>query len=43
MNVRTQNLKDLINIFNECEIFYWLQGKTLLGMIKDNKLIENDS
>ena len=42
MNVRTQNLKDLINIFNECEIFYWLQGKTLLGMIKDNKLIEND-
>tara|TARA_Y100001970_G_C14233997_1_gene860666 strand:- start:2212 stop:3216 length:1005 start_codon:yes stop_codon:yes gene_type:complete len=42
MNVRIQNLKDVINTFNECEVFYWLQGKTLLGMVRDNKLIEND-
>lgn len=42
MNVRIQNLKDVINIFNDCNIFYWLQGKTLLGMVRDNKLIEND-
>ena len=43
INVRIQNLKDLINIFNECNIFYWLQGKTLLGMVRDNKLIKNDN
>ena len=42
MNVRIQNLKDVINVFNDCNIFYWLQGKTLLGMFRDNKLIEND-
>ena len=42
MNVRIQNLKDVINIFNECGIFYWLQGKTLLGMVRDNQLIEKD-
>lgn len=42
MDVRIQNLKDVINIFNDCNIFYWLQGKTLLGMVRDNKLIEND-
>jgi len=42
MNVRIQNLKDVINIFNESGIFYWLQGKTLLGMVRDNRLIEKD-
>lgn len=43
MIVRKENLKDIINIFNDCNIFYWLQGKTLLGMVRDNKLIENDN
>ena len=43
MNVRIQNLKDIINIFNDCKTIYWLQGKTLLGMVRDNKLIENDN
>lgn len=42
MNVREKNLKDLIKIFNEHNINYWLQGKTLLGMVRDNKLIKND-
>ena len=42
MNVRLENLKDLITILNEFNINYWLQGKTLLGMIRDNRLIEND-
>ena len=42
MNVRIQNLKDVITTFNQCNINYWLQGKTLLGMVRDNKLIEND-
>ena len=42
MNVRIENLKDVINIFNKCNVQYWLQGKTLLGMVRDNKLIEND-
>ncbi len=42
MNVRIENLKELIAIFNEFNINYWLQGKTLLGMVKDNKLIEKD-
>ena len=42
MNIRIQNLKDVITTFNQCNINYWLQGKTLLGMVRDNKLIEND-
>lgn len=42
MNVRIQNLKDVISTFNLCNINYWLQGKTLLGMVRDNKLIEDD-
>lgn len=42
MNVRIENLKELITILNGFNIKYWLQGKTLLGMVRDNKLIEND-
>ncbi len=42
MNVRMNNLKDVIKAFNEENILYWLQGKTLLGMYKDKKLIKND-
>ena len=43
MNVRIQNLKDVISIFNNYKTFYWLQGKTLLGMVRDNKIIEDDN
>ena len=42
MNVRMNNLKDIIKIFNEENILYWLQGKTLLGLYKNKRLIEND-
>ena len=41
--IRYNNLKTVIEIFNENKINYWLQGKTLLGIYKYNKLIENDS
>jgi len=42
MQIRIKNLQDVINVFNKYDISYWLQGKTLLGMFKDKKLIEND-
>jgi len=42
MNIRVENLKDVIKVFNEERSIYWLQGKTLLGMYRDHKLIEND-
>ena len=43
MNVRIQNLKDVINAFSQEGITYWLQGKTLLGMYRDKKLISDDT
>lgn len=43
MNIRYKNLQDLIYIFNKHKVNYWLQGKTLLGIFKYGKLLENDS
>ncbi len=43
MNVRYQNIQDIINILNKHNIEHWLQGKTMLGISKFNKLLENDS
>ena len=43
LDIRYNNLKTIINVFNDNKINYWLQGKTLLGIYKYNKLIENDS
>ena len=42
MNTRIENLKDVIEVFNKTSTNYWLQGKTLLGMYKDNKLLDDD-
>ena len=43
LKVRYNNLHDIINTFNKYNVIYWLQGKTMLGIYKYNKLIENDS
>ena len=43
LKVRYKNLHDIINTFNKYNILYWLQGKTILGIYKYKKLIENDS
>lgn len=40
--IRKKNLQDVIDTLNKHKIQYWLYGKTLLGMVRDGKLIEND-
>jgi len=42
LKIRYQNLKDVINVFNKFDTNYWLYGKTLLGMFRDKKLLEDD-
>ena len=42
MKVRYENLKDVIETFNKHRVCYWLYGKTLWGMYKNGKLLEND-
>lgn len=37
-----KQLMDLIKIFNEYKINYWLDGGALLGIVRDGKLIEAD-
>ena len=43
MNIRIQNLHDIIDVFKENNIVCWPQGKTLLGIYKYKKLIKNDT
>lgn len=43
LDTRYQNLQDVIKVLNKFKIPYWLQGKTLLGMFRNEKLIPNDS
>ena len=43
LNVRYNNLHDIINILNKYNIKHWLQGKTLLGISIYGKLLINDS
>lgn len=43
LEIRYNNIHDIINILNKYNIEHWLQGKTLLGISKFNKLLENDS
>ena len=41
LDIRMENLFDLINILNENQVDYWLQGKTLLGIFKYQKLLDD--
>lgn len=43
LKVRYENLQDIITVLNKYKIQYWLQGKTMLGICKYSKLLENDS
>lgn len=43
LKIRYQNLWDVINTLNENGIQNWLQGKTMLGIVQNQKLLENDS
>ena len=43
LEIRYRNLHDIINVFDLLNIQYWLQGKTMLGIVKDKKLLENDN
>jgi hypothetical protein len=40
--LRYDNLHTVINIIQKHKVIYWLQGKTMLGMCRDNNLIEDD-
>ena len=42
-NIRYENLQDVLTVFNEQSIECWLQGKTMLGICRDNKLLKNDT
>ena len=37
-----KNLELIVKIFNNKNIFYWIGQGTLLGITRDNKLIEWD-
>ena len=43
LEVRYNNLQDIIGVLNKHNIEHWLQGKTMLGICKYSKLLENDS
>lgn len=43
MEIRYQNIQDVITILNKYNIEHWLQGKTMLGISKYKKLFENDT
>ena len=37
-----KNFQEVVNIFNKEKIFYWIGQGSLLGIIRDNKLIDWD-
>ena len=41
-NIRKENLFDVVKILKENNVIYWLQGKTLLGIFNNGKLLEDD-
>ena len=41
-NIRKENLSDIVRILEENNVIYWLQGKTLLGIFDNGKLLEDD-
>ena len=43
MEIRYNNIHDIINVLNKHNIEHWLQGKTMLGISKYGELLENDS
>jgi hypothetical protein len=43
MNIRIKNLHDIIDIFKDLKIDYWLQGKTLLGLYRYKTLLKDDT
>src|SRR5690554_7592113 len=42
-NQAISNLKELDAIFRELGVEYWLSNGTLLGVYRDNKLIDSDA
>ena len=40
--MKDKNFQEVVNIFNKEKIFYWIGQGSLLGIIRDNKLIEWD-
>ena len=40
--MKDKNFHEVVNIFNKQKIFYWIGQGSLLGIIRDNKLIEWD-
>jgi len=43
MNIRYQNLQDVLTVMLKSNIFHWLQGKTMLGIAKYSGLLPDDS
>lgn len=43
LDIRYRNLQDVLKTLQSNEIQHWLQGKTMLGITKYRKLLENDS
>ena len=41
-NMLRQLLRDVIDIFNENNILYWIDGGTMLGSVRDSKFIPHD-
>ena len=41
-NIRKKNLFDIVKVLEKNNVIYWLQGKTLLGVFDNGKLLEDD-